>query len=103
MLTESESNSKLSNINDDDTRTKVDNNSAECSEPSDCKIPKTDSGDCESKVLETDSEVIDVKVVYNKNKYDVSCPIDTTVADFKKQLQGLLGKIIQYFKHTLSI
>lgn len=77
----------MSNISDD-TRTKID--PAECSEPSDCKIPKTDSGDCEKK-LETHSEIIEVKVVYNKNKYDVSCPIDTTVADFKKQLQGLLG------------
>lgn len=67
------------------------NDSAECSEPSDCKIPKTDSGDCVEKKLETPSEIVEVKVVYNKNKYDVSCPINTTVADFKKQLQGLLG------------
>lgn len=85
---ESESNGKLSNI-PDESRTKGD--SAECSEPSDCKIPKTDSGDSCEKEPETPSEIIDVKVVYNKNKYDVNCPINTTVAAFKKQLQALLG------------
>ncbi|XP_017780337.1 PREDICTED: ubiquitin domain-containing protein UBFD1-like isoform X2 [Nicrophorus vespilloides] len=58
--------------------------------PSDCKIPKTESGDCENKA-ETPSEVIEVKVVYNKNKYNVNAPSNTTIADFKKQLQGLVG------------
>lgn len=54
-------------------------------EPSECKIPKTDTGDSATE------EMIDIKVVYNRNKYDVSAPATTTVAQFKKQLQTLLG------------
>ena len=64
-------------------RTEGDN--AEKIEPSECKIAKTDSGDS------TVEEMIDIKVVYNRNKYDVSAPATTTVAQFKKQLQTLLG------------
>lgn len=71
----------------------------DCSEPSECKIPKTDvdvkkqnENEPEAKEPDSTAEVIDVKVVYNKNKYDVSAPSNTTIADFKKQLQELLGK-----------
>lgn len=73
--------------------------SAECSEPSECKIAKTEnninetkSNELETKELENSNELIEVKVVYNKNKYDVSAPSNSSIADFKKQLQGLLGK-----------
>lgn len=37
------------------------------------------------------AETMEVKVIYNKNKYDVSATSDTTIAEFKKQLQELLG------------
>lgn len=83
-----ENDSKLSNLPEDNhTKDEV----SECIEPSECKIPKTDSGDSAVKE-EPPSEVIEVKIVYNKNKYDVSAPGNTTIADFKKQLQNLLGK-----------
>lgn len=36
-------------------------------------------------------ELIDVKVVYNKNKYSVSTTTCTTVAEFKKQIYFLIG------------
>lgn len=88
VVVEAENQSNTEN-HTEETRTKID--SAECSEPSECKIAKTESGDCEKEV-EASSEMIDVKVVYNKNKYDVSSPSNTTIADFKKQLQGLLGR-----------
>lgn len=65
---------------------------AESIEPSECKIAKTDAD--EAKV--EDSEVIEVKIIYNKNKYDVKAPIDSKVSDFKKQLQELLGNTYTY-------
>lgn len=77
----------MSNVASDDNHLKED-------KPSDCKIPKTESGDSNAKADQDNnepSEIIDVKVVYNKNKYDVSAPANTTIADFKKQLQGLVG------------
>jgi hypothetical protein len=82
----SENDSKISNISEEN-RTKDD--SDKLNEPSECKIPKTDVS--ETKSNEETSEVIEVKVVYNKKKYDVSAPSNTSIADFKKQLQGLLG------------
>lgn len=61
-------------------------------EPSDCKIPKTeDAGDSNTQPEELPCETIDVKVVYNKQKYEVSAPANTKISDFKKQLQTLLG------------
>lgn len=89
VLVEAENQSNTQNHTTTESRTKVE--SAECSEPSECKIAKTESGDCDKEV-EAPSELIDVKVVYNKNKYDVSSPSNTTIANFKKQLQSLLGR-----------
>ncbi|CAH1155720.1 unnamed protein product [Phaedon cochleariae] len=65
-------------------------------EPSECKIYKKDIveniDDTNSLSNATDSEeTIDMKVIYNKKKYDVSTKLNTTISDFKKQLQGLLG------------
>lgn len=36
-------------------------------------------------------ETVDIKVIYNKTKYDVTTTLETTVAELKKELQGLLG------------
>lgn len=55
------------------------------------KLVEQNSGDSTSVQDETPSELIDVKVVYNKNKYDVSVAANAKIGDFKKQLQGLLG------------
>ncbi|KAF5287862.1 hypothetical protein FQA39_LY15638 [Lamprigera yunnana] len=63
----------------------------ESTEPSECKIPKTDTIINDKATSEIKEELIEVKVVFNKNKYDVSTPASSSVADFKKQLQGLLG------------
>lgn len=85
----SENDSKISNISEEN-RTK--DESDKLTEPSECKIPKTEDNEAkESKSNDEQSEVIEVKVVYNKKKYDVSAPSNTTIADFKKILQGLLG------------
>ncbi|KAK5642339.1 hypothetical protein RI129_008506 [Pyrocoelia pectoralis] len=86
----SETDSKLSNVLLE-SHTNAEN--SESTEPSDCKIPKTDSiiSNTTNNVIEDIEELIEVKVIYNKNKYDVSTPANSTVSDFKKQLQGLLG------------
>lgn len=34
---------------------------------------------------------VDIKVIYNKNKYDVTTTLCTTVVELKRELQGLLG------------
>ncbi|XP_023014911.1 ubiquitin domain-containing protein UBFD1 [Leptinotarsa decemlineata] len=62
-------------------------------EPSDCKIPKTDMDETNSinNTVNGEDDMVEVKVVYNKKKYDVSTTSKTTISDFKKQLQGLLG------------
>lgn len=83
-----ENDSKVSNVPLDNNHVKEDKSD----EPSECKIPKTDPTVSETKSeTQPPSEIIDVKVVYNKNKYDVSAPSNTTIADFKKQLQSLVG------------
>lgn len=82
-----ENDSKLSNVS-------VENHTeiSESTEPSECKIPKTESITSNSTNNEGIEDVlIDVKVIYNKNKYDVSTSANGTVSEFKKQLQGLLG------------
>lgn len=43
------------------------------------------------KTEKSTAESIGVKVIYNKNKYDVTATSETTIAEFKKQLQELLG------------
>ncbi|XP_060535848.1 ubiquitin domain-containing protein UBFD1-like isoform X1 [Cylas formicarius] len=58
-------------------------------EPTECKIAKTEGdGAVGSNGAQ---ETIDIKVIYNKKKYDVSAPSDSSISEFKKQLQGLLG------------
>ncbi|KAJ8970155.1 hypothetical protein NQ317_003317 [Molorchus minor] len=52
-------------------------------EPSESKIPKTD--------LKEKQFDIEVKVIFNKKKYDVSVSPSLTISEFKKQLQDLLG------------
>lgn len=45
----------------------------------------------ESSSTEKVGEPVDVKIIYNKNKYDISTTLTTTVAELKRELQGLLG------------
>lgn len=81
------------------------NDEKDSAEPSECKIPKTNSD--EAKSLESETETVEVKVIYNKNKYDVKAPLDGSVADFKKQLEQLLGELcvfdlINYYLYFIS-
>lgn len=84
--------SKISNVvsstEENHTNTKDDENSSDrLNEPSECKIAKT---------IQEDLNLLELKIVYNKKKYDVSAPSNRTVADFKKQLQVLIGAPTQF-------
>lgn len=76
-FTAKENNVKVTNQQENDTE-----------KPSECKIAKTVEENDEEK---PPAESIEVKVIYNKNKYDVSATSETTIAEFKEQLQALLG------------
>jgi len=111
-----ENDSKVSNV-DVDAREKKDSQSSQglqdskdiqdTQNPSDIKIKldgsearklENEGGDpqTESKLeggskTSLDSKQLEFKVIYNKVKYDVNAGSETTVKEFKKQLQGLVG------------
>lgn len=65
-------------------------------ESSESKIVKTDSDSTEIKTNNSvddavSKESVEIKVIYNKKKYDVTTTSDTTILELKKHLQGLLG------------
>ncbi|XP_056634444.1 ubiquitin domain-containing protein UBFD1-like [Diorhabda sublineata] len=65
-------------------------------EASESKILKTDTDSLEisanNSVEEASTkESVEIKVIYNKKKYDVTTTSDTTILELKKHLQGLLG------------
>lgn len=73
-------------------------NSDKINEPSECKIPKTEAHlDTNCINNQQEPESIKVKVIYKKEKHDVNVTSNQTIADFKKQLQELLGCPIQTF------
>ncbi|XP_044752515.1 ubiquitin domain-containing protein UBFD1-like [Coccinella septempunctata] len=61
--------------------------------PSECKIKKTEEpADKEnSENGRGPEDLIEIKIIFSKKKYDVQISADATVATLKKQLQGLLG------------
>lgn len=59
--------------------------------PLECNSPTTDLKETSNSNMSNSQDIIEVKVVYNKKKYDVSAPSNLTIPEFKKQLQGLLG------------
>ncbi|KAL3282130.1 hypothetical protein HHI36_005327 [Cryptolaemus montrouzieri] len=85
----SENDSKAFNLSEKNETQKSDDDN----EPSECKIQKTDIPDDKETLKNGQGvqECIEIKVIFNKKKYDVQIPPDATVATLKKQLQGLLG------------
>lgn len=78
----SNSNSVCQNVLDDSSK------------PSDCKIAKTigeELQEVDNSSEASTCETIAVKVIYNKNKYDVDVKSTATIADLKKQLHTLVG------------
>lgn len=85
----SENDSKITKLPQENCDREEPTNSVE---PSECKIAKTDLDDNDINALKPPGETIEVKVIYNKKKYDINASEDCTVTDFKKKLQELLGK-----------
>lgn len=82
----------------DDTSDKPNETSPEDKsiEPTECKIPKTEEkliAEGATNAVNEAVDNVDIKIIYNKKKYDVSPPSNLLISEFKKQLQGLLGKI----------
>lgn len=64
-------------------------------QPSECKILKTEvDNEVTNEITPNDSEDnLEIKVIYNKKKYDVKVSYNLTISEFKKQLQSLLGML----------
>lgn len=65
--------------------------------PSECKIAKTELDSPKPPDNETnsvDNELIQIKVIYNKKKYDVSTSPNDTIAQLKTQLKDLIGSSV---------
>lgn len=62
-------------------------------QPSECKILKTEvDNEVTTENAPNDSDdTIEIKVIFNKKKYDVKVSSNLAISDFKKQLQSLLG------------
>lgn len=62
-------------------------------QPSESKVLKTEEEkEVVDEVTSNDSqESVEIKVIFNKKKYDVKVSSNLTISDLKKQLQSLLG------------
>ena len=55
--------------------------------------PEVPESELKTPVQETESkDLVDFKVVFNKKKYDVSFPLDETIAKLKTHIQEITGK-----------
>lgn len=43
-----------------------------------------------------DKETVDLKIIWNKNKYDLKIPVDSTGAKLKESIHSLTGEIQQH-------
>lgn len=60
----------------------------------DCSISNGDDADDKQ-------EQVDLKIIWNKNKYDLKIPIDSTGAKLKERIHSLTGKSTEQMKHKL--
>lgn len=42
-------------------------------------------------------ETVDLKIIWNKNKYDLKIPVDSTGAELKERIHGLTGRSSTFF------
>lgn len=81
-------------LNVDETNCTKEDNSDSLIQPSECKILKTVvENEVTNELTPSNQEDLDIKVIFNKKKYDVKVSSNLTISDFKKQLQSLLGMI----------
>ncbi|CAH1983881.1 unnamed protein product [Acanthoscelides obtectus] len=99
---DSENNPENKILNNVEEKNSTKEESDKLTEPSECKIAKTEieeaskgteKGEASPIELteENKGESIEVKVIYNKKKYDVTTTTETKISEFKKQLQGIVG------------
>ncbi|MEE6498117.1 hypothetical protein FKM82_002978 [Ascaphus truei] len=71
-----------------------------CAERGDSSPQASDSGSAQAEAdvsvsnggdSEADKELVDVKIIWNKNKYDVKIPLDSTGASLKQKIHSLTG------------
>ncbi|XP_064609055.1 ubiquitin domain-containing protein UBFD1-like isoform X2 [Liolophura sinensis] len=76
-----------------DIRTECTNNSASSCSPSENNTGKGEEGGGSAKEEEEkqSKETIDFKVIFNKQKYDVTFPLDSTIGSLKTHIQTLTG------------
>ncbi len=48
-------------------------------------------------------EMVDLKIIWNKNKYDLKIPVDNTGAKLKESIYSLTGKSMQMFTFSFSM
>lgn len=60
-------------------------------------MPESDNDSSSKIVDDKEQDPIEIKVIYNKKKYDVTTTSNTTILELKKQLQSLLGKYVQKY------
>lgn len=68
---------------------------------------QTDAGDAttqDSSISNGDDaddkqEMVDLKIIWNKIKYDLKIPVDSTGAKLKERIHSLTGERAQFFRH----
>lgn len=93
MFSESKNNGADGNILNVDETNCTKEDSDNLIQPSECKILKTDVENEVTNELNPSKQEdsLEIKVIFNKKKYDVKVSSNLTISDFKKQLQTLLG------------
>lgn len=79
---------------------KSDSYSAE--KPLETDEPQRDPADAQASVSnggdsEIEKELVELKVIWNKNKYDFKFPLDSTGADLKQKIHSLTGEAFYVF------
>lgn len=78
-------------------------------EEMDTAVEKSSERDKENHLIDTTqplnkemAEETTFRVIYNKNKYDVSFPLNLTVMELKTHLQSIIGKLCCTLLNTLA-
>ena len=58
---------------------------------SEAQVNSTEEIDTTNNSSSTNTETVSFKVIYNKQKHDVTFPLDNTVIDLKKHLEQITG------------
>lgn len=59
-------------------------------DPSDSQASVSNGSDSEM-----EKELVEIKVIWNKNKYDLKFPLDSTGADLKQKIHSLTGELFR--------